>query len=71
MLYTPQTDQDPCYVEMKAIWLTDIHLNFLDDRGRGDFIQKTADETILPNLRVIAGGAEYGQPRIQRVFELR
>ena len=24
---------------------------------------------ILPNLKVLTGGAKYGEPRVQRVFE--
>ena len=26
--------------------------------------------TVLPNLRVLTGGAAYGQPEVQRVFDL-
>jgi 3',5'-cyclic AMP phosphodiesterase CpdA len=29
-----------------------------------------ADARVLPNLRVLTGGAEYGEPRVQRVLDI-
>jgi predicted phosphodiesterase len=29
-----------------------------------------ADALVLPNLRVLTGGAEYGEPRVQRVLDI-
>ena len=38
---------------------------------RGDVLGKRApaDAAILPNLRVLCGGARYGAPAVQEVFE--
>ena len=29
-----------------------------------------AEAQVLPNLRVLTGGAEYGEPKVQRVLEV-
>jgi len=75
---------------MRYAWLTDIHLEFLQDRKAvGDILRKfmstlpdhrmtvlcghshsSGQVTVLPNLVVKTGGAEYGSPKIQEILDI-